>query len=63
MDIDDSRPDHLLHRPTTVSQGIRKFNEIAVLVFPDVEHTFIAPKVAILQFRLLPRGQHRKLRP
>jgi hypothetical protein len=37
------------------SGDIRKFNEITVLVLPDVEHTFIAPKIAILQFRLLPR--------
>jgi hypothetical protein len=35
--------------------NIKKFNEITVLVLPDIEHSFVAPKVAILQFQLFPR--------
>jgi hypothetical protein len=35
--------------------SIKKFNEITVLVLPDIEHTFVAPKVAIVQFQLFPR--------
>ena len=34
---------------------IRKFDEIAVELIPDVEHAFVAPKIAIQQFQLLPR--------
>jgi hypothetical protein len=34
---------------------IKKFNEITVLVLPDIEHAFVAPKVAIVQFQLFPR--------
>jgi len=34
---------------------MRKFNEITVMFLPDIEHTFVAPKIAILQFELLPR--------
>lgn len=34
---------------------IRNFSEITVLVFPDIEHTFDAPKIAIQQFQLFPR--------
>lgn len=32
-----------------------KFNEITVLFFPDIEHTFVAPKIAVEQFELYPR--------
>jgi hypothetical protein len=34
---------------------IRKFNEITVMFLPDIEHTFVAPKIAIQQFELFPR--------
>ncbi|HKD59713.1 MAG TPA: hypothetical protein VKB47_04600 [Terracidiphilus sp.] len=34
---------------------IRKFNEITVMFLPDIEHTFVAPKIAIRQFELFPR--------
>lgn len=34
---------------------IRRFNEITVLVLPDIEHRFLAPKIAIEQFQILPR--------
>lgn len=34
---------------------IQKFNEITVLILPDIEHTFEAPKIAIEQFELFPR--------
>jgi hypothetical protein len=35
--------------------SLRKFNEITVMFLPDFEHTFVAPKIAIVQFDLLPR--------
>jgi hypothetical protein len=34
---------------------LRKFNEITVMFLPDIEHTFLAPKIAIEQFELFPR--------
>ena len=34
---------------------LRKFDEITVLVLPDDAHFFVAPKVAVVQFKLLPR--------
>jgi hypothetical protein len=34
---------------------IRKFSEITVLMLPDIEHSYVAPKIAILQFQLFPR--------
>ena len=33
----------------------RKFNEITVMLLPDVEHALVAPKIAIRQFQLFPR--------
>jgi hypothetical protein len=35
--------------------SIRKFDEITVELIPDVEHSLMAPKLAIEQFRLFPR--------
>jgi hypothetical protein len=34
---------------------IRRFDEITVMLLPDVEHSFVGPKIAIQQFNLLPR--------
>jgi hypothetical protein len=34
---------------------IRKFDEITVMVLPDIEHAFEAPKIAVQQFQLFPR--------
>lgn len=44
-----------LHFPIPRTAKIRKFSEITVLVFPDIEHAFDAPKIAIQQFQLYPR--------
>jgi hypothetical protein len=33
----------------------RRFNEITVMMLPDIEHAFVAPKIAIQQFQLFPR--------
>jgi hypothetical protein len=41
--------------PVPASGALRKFNQITVLVLPGIEHAFIAPKIAIAQFRLFPR--------
>ncbi|HEY2472747.1 MAG TPA: hypothetical protein VGI45_33490 [Terracidiphilus sp.] len=35
--------------------NLRQFAEITVVVLPDVEHMFVAPRIAIREFRLLPR--------
>jgi hypothetical protein len=35
--------------------SIRKFDEITVMLLPDIEHAMIGPKIAISQFELLPR--------
>lgn len=37
------------------SARLQKFDDITVLVLPDIEHQFVAPKIAIRQFELLPR--------
>ena len=37
------------------SAKVRKFNEITVMLLPDIEHALVAPKIAIRQFQLLPR--------
>jgi hypothetical protein len=34
---------------------LHKFNEISVMFLPDIEHAFVAPKIAIQQFELFPR--------
>lgn len=34
---------------------LRKFGTVTVLVLPDVEHMFAAPRIAIREFRFLPR--------
>ena len=39
--------------PATAS--IRKFDEITVILLPDIEHAMVGPKIAISQFELLPR--------
>ncbi len=44
-----------LHFSIPAEAKIRKFREITVVVFPDIEHTFDAPKIAIQQFQLYPR--------
>jgi hypothetical protein len=38
-----------------LSSRIQRFNEITVLILPDIEHRFEAPKIAIEQFELFPR--------
>jgi hypothetical protein len=35
--------------------SIRRFDEITVELIPDVEHSLVAPRIAIQQFQLLPR--------
>ena len=39
--------------PTGVK--IRRFDEITVMMLPDVEHALVGPKIAIKQFQLFPR--------
>ncbi len=44
-----------LHFSIPPDAKIKKFNEITVLILPDIEHQFDAPKIAIEQFELFPR--------
>jgi|GEM_PF-554618 len=44
-----------LHFSIAPDVKLQKFNEITVLILPDVEHQFDAPKIAIEQFELFPR--------
>lgn len=63
--IVSSLPEHARYKAAPVAEtlrfavpataSLRQFDEITVLVLPDAEHTFVAPKVAIRQFELIPR--------
>jgi hypothetical protein len=44
-----------LHFHVPADARMRKFNEITVLVLPEIEHRYEAPKIAIQQFELFPR--------
>ena len=44
-----------LRFPVPLGTRMQKFNEITVLILPDIEHRFEAPKIAIEQFELFPR--------
>jgi hypothetical protein len=35
--------------------SVRRFDEISIVLLPDFEHEFVAPKIAIQQFQLFPR--------
>ncbi|WP_162601637.1 hypothetical protein [Occallatibacter savannae] len=37
------------------SASLRQFDEMTLMFLPDIEHTFVAPKIAIRQFELFPR--------
>jgi len=37
------------------SAKMRRFDEITVMMLPDVEHALVGPKIAIKQFQLFPR--------
>lgn len=60
-----TQPGHFSYKSAAVTETlrftvpldakIRRFNEITVLVLPDIEHRFLAPKIAIQQFQVLPR--------
>jgi hypothetical protein len=44
-----------LHFSIPASARVKMFSEITVMVLPDIEHRFVAPKIAIQQFQLFPR--------
>lgn len=44
-----------LHFAIPAKVDLRKFSEITVLILPGTEHMFIAPRIAVRQFQLLPR--------
>ncbi len=63
--IVSAQPEHFADKPRPVFEtvhfsvpehaSLRKFSEITVLVLPDVEHAFHAPRISIEQFQLYPR--------
>jgi hypothetical protein len=44
-----------LRFPIPAGAQLRRFDEITVMMLPDVEHALVGPKIAIKQFQLLPR--------
>jgi hypothetical protein len=44
-----------LHFPVPMDPAMRQFSTITVLVLPDIQHRFVAPKIAIRQFQIFPR--------
>ena len=44
-----------LHFAVPASSPGQKFTGITVMLLPDVEHKFIAPRIAVAQFEILPR--------
>jgi|HubBroStandDraft_5_1064220.scaffolds.fasta_scaffold37547_2 hypothetical protein len=44
-----------LRFPIPEHASIRQFNEITLELIPDLEHSLIAPRLAIEQFRVFPR--------
>lgn len=44
-----------LHFSVPASAKMRNFDEITVMMLPDVEHALVGPKIAIKQFQLFPR--------
>jgi hypothetical protein len=44
-----------LHFAVPRDASLQKFNKITVMFLPDIEHLFVAPKIAIKQFELFPR--------
>lgn len=44
-----------LHFPVAMNSKMQKFSEMTVVFLPDIEHQFVAPKIALQQFKLLPR--------
>jgi hypothetical protein len=41
--------------PVPSDASLREFDEITLMFLPDIEHTFVAPKIAIQQFELFAR--------
>ena len=63
--IVSTQPGHFAYKPRPIFEtlhfsipahaSMRKFSEITVVVLPDVEHAFDAPRLAVEQFQLYPR--------
>jgi hypothetical protein len=63
--IVSTEPGHFSPKPAPVFETLRfsvaadskmrRFNEITVMLLPDIEHTLVGPKIAIRQFQLFPR--------
>jgi hypothetical protein len=63
--IVSTEPEHFSFKPEPVFETLRfsvpsgakmrRFDEITVMMLPDVEHALVGPKIAIKQFQLFPR--------
>ncbi len=63
--IPSTDPEHFTYKTTPLRETLhfavpssssgQKFTGITVMLLPDVEHKFIAPRIAIAQFEILPR--------
>jgi len=63
--IVSTQPEHFSFKTGSVIETIRfdvppntlmrKFDEITVMILPDVEHSLVGPKIAVKQFQLFPR--------
>lgn len=63
--IASTEPDHFSVKRSPITETVRftvpgevklrNFTEITVLVLPDTEHMFVAPRIAIREFRIMPR--------
>lgn len=53
---DSSQPEHqTLRFAIPAHTSLRKFDQITIKLLPDIEHSLVAPKIAIEQFQLSPR--------
>jgi hypothetical protein len=44
-----------LHFPVPANPAMRQFSAITVLVLPEIQRRFVAPRIAIRQFQIFPR--------
>ncbi len=63
--IESTQPMHFTFKSTPVFETLRfsvpahatlrRFDEITVMLLPDVNHAMVGPKIAIREFQLFPR--------
>jgi hypothetical protein len=65
LPIESTQPIHFTFKTAPVFEtlrfevpahaSLRRFDEITVMLLPDVNHALIGPKIAIREFQLMPR--------